>query len=164
MAVDGGNRKWFGTDRGLWLFSENGDELISRYTRGNSPLPSDTINSITIDNNTGEVFIGTTRGIASFRTDASASVSAFRNVKVFPNPVTPDYQGLIGISGLATDANVKITDVSGRLVREISANGGTASWDGLDLNGFRAQTGVYLIFSSDEEGLESFAGKLAIVR
>lgn len=164
VAVDGGNRKWFGTNIGLWLFSENGDQLVHHFTRANSPLPSDSITNITINPANGEVFISTTKGLVSFRSDATDASPIFSTVKVFPNPVTPDYQGLIGFSGLASDVNVKITDISGRLIREFFANGGAASWDGLDIQGQRVSTGVYLVFCSDALGEETFVGKFAVVR
>lgn len=164
VAVDGGNRKWFGTNVGLWLFSENGDELIHHFTTTNSPLPSNVITEIAINPTNGEVFVVTNKGVVSYRSDASDARTSFSSVKVFPNPVTPDYRGTIGISGLASDVNVKITDISGRLVREFFANGGTASWDGLDVYGQRVETGVYLIFCSDALGEETFVGKFAVVR
>lgn len=164
IAVDGGNRKWIGTPLGLWLFSENGDELIHHFTTTNSPLPSNQIEDIAIHPVSGEVFVVTDKGAASYRSDATDAGSTFSNVRVFPNPVTPGYQGTIGISGLASDVNVKITDISGRLVSEFFANGGTASWDGLDLYGQRVATGVYLIFSSDPLGEDTLVGKFAVVR
>ncbi len=164
VAVDGGNRKWLGTRQGLWLFSENGNELVHHFTTDNSPLPSDTVEHITIDPINGEVFVSTTKGLVSYRSDATDAGPTFTDVKVFPNPITPAYKGSIGISGLASDVNVKITDVSGRLVREFFANGGSASWDGLDLYGQRVSTGVYLIFCSDDLGEETFVGKFAVVR
>ncbi|MEQ8715642.1 MAG: two-component regulator propeller domain-containing protein, partial [Cyclobacteriaceae bacterium] len=129
VAVDGGNRKWFGTNIGLWLFSENGDELVYHFTRANSPLPSDSITNVAINPLSGEVFISTTKGLVSYRSDATDASTVFSTVKVFPNPVTPDYRGIIGFSGLASNVNVKVTDIAGRLVREFFANGGTASWD-----------------------------------
>ncbi len=164
VAVDGGNRKWFGTNIGLWLFSENGDELVYHFTRANSPLPSDSITNVAINPLSGEVFISTTKGLVSYRSDATDASTVFSTVKVFPNPVTPDYRGMIGFSGLASDVNVKVTDISGRLVRAFFANGGTASWDGLDVNGQRVSTGVYLVFCSDALGEETFVGKFAVVR
>ncbi|MEM8893363.1 MAG: hypothetical protein AAGC88_02225, partial [Bacteroidota bacterium] len=103
VAIDGGNRKWLGTRLGLWLFSENGNELVHHFTKANSPLPSDTIEHITINPLSGEVFIATTKGLVSYRSDATDAGPTFTDVKVFPNPVTPDYRGTIGISGLASD-------------------------------------------------------------
>ena len=163
IAVDGGNRKWIGTERGVWLFSPTGEELVYSFTTENSPLISDVILSIAIDPISGEVFFSTDKGIVSFRSDATESQFTFQSVKVFPNPVTPDFNGTVGISGLATDAIVKITDVSGKMIWQTQANGGTATWNVRDHNGRRASTGVYLIFSATQDGGESFVGKIAVI-
>lgn len=163
IAVDGGNRKWIGTERGVWLFNPTGEELVYSFTTENSPLISNVILSIAIDPMSGEVFFSTDKGIVSFRSDATESQFTFQSVKVFPNPVTPDFNGTVGISGLATDAIVKITDVSGKLIWQTQANGGTATWNVRDYNGRRASTGMYLIFSATQGGGESFVGKIAVI-
>lgn len=162
LEVDGGNRKWMGTQNGVWLFSPTGEELVYNFTEANSPLPSNKIIDIEIEPQTGEVFIATDRGVVSFRGDATTG-SDFQNVKIFPNPVTPNFNGTVGISGLAADAYVKITDVSGKLIWQTQANGGTATWNARDYNGRRASTGVYLIFSASQDGSESFVGKIAVI-
>lgn len=164
IAVDGGNRKWMGTERGVWLLSPSGEELVYNFTTENSPLLSNIIRDIEINHQTGEVFFATDKGIASFRSDATASEFSFQQVRIFPNPVTADFTGTIGISGLATDAIVKITDASGKLIWQTRANGGTATWNGADYNGRKAATGIYLVFAATDDGVETFAGKIAVVR
>lgn len=164
IAVDGGNRKWIGTERGVWLFNSTVDEVIYNFTQENSPLLSDVIRDIAINGQTGEVFFATDKGIVSFRSDATESELSFSDVKIFPNPITSDFQGTIGITGLATDAIVKITDVRGKLVWQVQANGGTATWNGNDYNGRKATTGVYLVFSATQDGTESFVGKMVVVK
>jgi len=163
IAIDGGNRKWMGTKNGLWLFNPDGTQLISHFNSQNAPLPSDNIISIVIEPVTGEVFVATDKGIVSYRGTATLSDGTNNNVKIFPNPVRPGFEGLIGISGLATNAIVKITDVSGRLVFQTKANGGTAIWDAKDYKGRRVNSGIYIIFSSSAEGTEGYVGKIAIV-
>lgn len=149
IAVDGANRKWIGTGSGVFLLSPDGQEEIHFFNVENSPLLDNTVRTIAIDDASGEVFFGTDKGIVSYRSDATAGGRVNRAViKVFPNPVRPDYQGPIAIQGLVRDANVKITDLSGKLVYETQALGGQAVWDGRDYNGRRAQTGVYLVFST----------------
>jgi hypothetical protein len=162
IGVDGGNRKWIGTQRGVWLFNPSGDELIYNFTAANSPLLSDSIIDITIHKETGEVFFATEKGIISFRNGATEQ-NKLKSVKIFPNPITADFNGTIGFTGVATDAVVKVTDVSGRIVAEVSANGNTATWNGLDRNGKRPGTGVYLVFASLPDGTETIVGKLAII-
>lgn len=163
IAIDPGNRKWIGNRTGAWLLEEAGESLIVRFTAENSPLPSNNVLKIAVNTVNGEVFFVTDKGTASFRSDATESTPEHGKVKIFPNPVRPNFNGLVGINGLATDVRLKITDISGKLIREIEASGGGASWDLQDLNGNRARTGVYIIFSSDREGVETFVGKLAIV-
>lgn len=164
LQVDGANRKWIGTKDGLWIFGEEGDVLLAHFTEDNSPLLSNNILDIVINPISGEVFIATAKGLVSFRSRASEGAPAHQNVKIFPNPVRPDYNGQIGISGLVENAIVKITDAAGNLVREIRALGGTATWDGNTLSGNRASTGVYLVFSASDDGSEHFIGKLAIIQ
>jgi hypothetical protein len=163
IEVDGGNRKWIGTERGVWLFNPTGEELVHSFTAENSPLLSNRIRDIEINDLTGEVFFATDKGIVSYRSDATSSTNAFQPVKIFPNPVTGDFSGSISISGLATDAFVKITDISGKLVWETNANGGTATWNVRDYNGSRAATGVYLVFAASVDGRESVVGKIVVV-
>src|SRR5690606_14784172 len=163
IAVDGGNRKWVGTERGVWLFGPDGDEMIYNFTSENSPLPSGNIRSIAINGQSGEVFLATDRGTVSFRSDATVSEGNFSSVKIFPNPVTSEFSGLVGISGLAQDAVVKITDISGRLVWQTYAVGGTASWNVRHYNGQRVTTGVYLVFSASADGSQEYVGKIAVV-
>lgn len=163
IEVDGGNRKWMGTERGAWLFDPYGEELIYNFNTSNSPLPSDKIKDIEVNDATGEVFFITEAGIASFRAEATESTNVFENVKIFPNPVTANFNGVVAISGLATDALVKITDVSGKLVWQTTANGGTATWNVRDYNGNRAATGIYLVLASASNANEVVVGKIAVV-
>ncbi|MCS6832334.1 MAG: hypothetical protein NZ521_02065, partial [Flammeovirgaceae bacterium] len=135
IAVDGGNRKWIGTQNGAWLFSPEGSRLIHHFTEKNSPLPSNHILSIAIEGRSGEVFFATQTGVVSFRSDATEASNTFAQVKVFPNPVRPDFSGTIAIEGLLRDAVVKITDINGRLIWQTTSKGGTATWNGRDQDG-----------------------------
>lgn len=164
IVTDGGNRVWFGTNRGLWVFDENISEQIAVFNEDNSPIPSNTVLDLAYNGRTGEVFIVTDKGMVSYRSASSIGNRDHRNVSVFPNPVRPEYQGQVGISGLAKNASVKITDINGNLVKEIDANGGTASWDLLNINGIKVATGIYFFFSSSADGEETFVGKIAVVR
>ncbi len=169
IAVDGGNRKWIGTTNGIFLFDENGTEALLNFNIDNSPLPSNNIKDIAIQAKTGEVFIGTDKGIISYWSDAAdpdngGDGDEEPKVGIFPNPVLPGFDGQIGISGLATDARVKITDVSGNMVYETNAEGSLATWDSFDINGAQVSSGIYLVFSSTEEGEEALIGKVSIIR
>lgn len=164
IAVDGGNRKWIGTENGVWLVSPFGDEVIRHFNTKNSPLPSDQITDIAIDHLSGEVFIGTDAGLVSYRSGATITQGAPDCATVFPNPVRPGYSGLVGISGVPNNAMVKITDVAGLLVYETKAEGGTASWNVSDYHGRRVKPGVYLVFSTLPDGSQSCISKVAVIK
>lgn len=149
IAVDGANRKWFGTGSGVFVQSPSGSEEVASYNVDNSPLLSNRIIDIAIDQETGIVYIATNSGIMSLRTDAvEGDIVHSSDVYAWPNPVRPDHDGPIAIKGLARDAVVKITDIRGQILYETRSLGGQAIWDGKDLNGEPAETGVYLVFST----------------
>ncbi len=153
IAIDGANRKWFGTrNSGVYLMSEDCRSEIFHFHTGNSPLFSNTINDIAINEKTGEVFIGTPLGVVSFKGTATEGDNNYTDAYVYPNPVRENYEGNITITGLASDVNVKITDIAGRLVYETHAFGGQAIWNGKTFSGERVKTGVYLIFCTDDTG------------
>ncbi|UCG27291.1 MAG: hypothetical protein JSV24_09985 [Bacteroidales bacterium] len=164
IAVDGANRKWIGTDgAGAFLLSEDGLQEIHNFNETNSPLLSNHITTIAIDHESGEVFFGTDQGVVSYRSTATEGSDDFSNVYVFPNPVREDYYGPITITGLVTDVNVKITDISGNIVYETTALGGQAIWDGRTFSGERVHTGVYLIFSTNEDGSKTHVTKVLFI-
>lgn len=152
IEIDGANRKWIGTaNSGVFLLEPDGLEVVQNFTAENSPLLSNNILDITIDHNNGEVYFVTNDGLISYRSDASQGDNNYTNVKVFPNPVRPDYFGPVTIQGIAYNSDVKITDIAGNLVYQTISNGGTATWNGQTLQGERVQTGVYLIWTSIDD-------------
>ena len=164
IAVDGANRKWLGTrNSGVYLVSENGENEIMHFTTENSPLFSNNITDIAINQVSGEVFIGTSDGLISYQGDAIAGKKAYANVYVYPNPVRETYDGPVTITGLVEDTDVKITDISGNLVYQGTSLGGQAVWNGKNLNGNRVKTGVYLVFCNDEYGEETHIEKLLFI-
>lgn len=164
IAVDGANRKWFGTkNSGVYLISENGETEILHFTEENSPMLSNNINSIAISQKSGEVFIGTSEGLVSYQGDAISGKDNYSDVYVYPNPVRETYDGPITVTGLIENTDVKITDISGNLVFKTTSLGGQASWDGTNLNGNRVKTGIYLVFCNDENGEETHITKLLFI-
>ena len=163
IAIEPGNRKWIGTRNGLYLFNEDGTELIQKFSAADSPLPSDSISALQFDSEKGILFIDTPNGMVSYRSNSTTSSEDFSGVKIFPNPVQPGYGGTIGITGLMNDSVVKITELSGRLIYETKSQGGTASWDLNDYTGRRAKGGIYMVLIVTSDGNEKFAGKLAVI-
>lgn len=170
IAVDGANRKWVGSRNGVFVLSPSGRDQLAHFTTVNSPLLNNAIIDIVVNPKTGEVYIGTESGIIVLQSDALEGGRVHNaELKIYPNPVRPDYDGPIAIRGLARDAAVKITDVAGNLVYETRALGGQAIWDGRDYQGRRVQSGIYLIFSSSNPREAGFGkpstatGKLVVL-
>lgn len=164
IAVDGANRKWIGTQKsGVFLMSADGTKQILHFDATNSPLLSNEVNCITINNETGEVFFGSPNGIVSYKSTATEGGDDFKEVYAYPNPVKHDYNGTIAIKGLLNNAEVKITDITGALIYQTKAMGGQAIWDGKNFNGERARTGVYLVFCSNDDGTKTHVTKILFI-
>lgn len=165
IVVDGANNKWIGTaDSGVFMVSPDGQQTLYHFTTSNSPLPSNTINDIDINGTTGEIFMATDKGMLSFKgtaTDASENLS---NVVVYPNPVRPGFEGTVKVSGLLDKCNVKITDIEGNIVHEAIAEGGTIEWDTKAFGKYNVASGVYMIFISAQDGVETNVKKVMIIR
>lgn len=164
IAVDGGNRKWVGTNNGVFLLSPAGDEVLLQFTTDNSPIISEIVYDIAIDGSTGEVYFATDKGVISYQSDATDPEPDCNEVVVYPNPVMPGYQGLVTVRGAAANSTVRITSISGMLVKEIQAQGGTATWDGTDVYGNKVSAGIYLAIVSDEDGEKGCIGKFSVLK
>ena len=166
IAIDGGGRKWFGTNgNGVYLISADNMKQVQHFLSDNSKLISNNIESIAINDKTGEVFIGTDKGLCSYMSDATkpSDNPGGEETYAYPNPVRPNYTGLITVVGLAFNSDVKIVTTNGVLVAKGTSNGGTFTWDGNDLNGKRVASGVYMVQTSDQEGNNGTVCKIAIV-
>ncbi len=164
IVVDGDNRKWLGTtSSGVYLVSETGTEILENHTTENSLLPANKVYDMAMNNATGELFVATELGVASYRSDVSEVAPDYDNVVAFPNPVRPDYTGWITVQGLMENSLVKITDVAGNLFCEGYSNGGTFTWDGRTASGERVKTGIYLVYASQSGGNSGVVTKIMVV-
>lgn len=164
IVIDGANRKWLGTkNSGIYLVSEQGDTEILHFTVENSPLISNTILCLAMNEATGELYIGTDKGLVSYQGDAPPGKKDFSEVYAYPNPVRETWTGDITITGLMKDTDVKITDISGNLVYKGVSLGSDLSWNGRNLNGKRVSTGVYLIFCALPSGEKTHIAKLLVI-
>ncbi len=181
IEVDGANNKWIATiGSGVFYFSPNGQQTIHHFTKENSPLPSNNINDISINNSNGKVYFATDHGLVSYNTGSTSSSENFSNTYIYPNPVRPDFNTefeKIKITGLTQNVNIKITDIEGNLVAEAQSNinsryrnfnleidGGTAFWNGKNLRNRLVSSGVYIIMLSDLDSYETKILKLMIIR
>ena len=165
ICIDGGNRKWLGTQNsGAYLLSADGIDQVVHFTESNSPLLSNQITDIAINHRNGEVLIGTQRGMMGWRSDASNFRSEITDLRIYPNPVLPDFEGWVTIDGLAYESTIHVTTLSGRTVAELRSEGGRAVWDTRDFNGEPVPYGVYLFFATDPNGNSASVTKLAVTR
>lgn len=167
IAVDGSNRKWIGTNSsGLFLVSADGSEIIKQFTTSNSYLTSNTIYGVCCNPNNNSVYVITDNGFFEYFSDSTPAESDYSSVYAYPNPVRPDFTGLITIKGLMDNSLVKITDPAGNVVKQLKSNGGMATWDGCNESGARVKTGVYFVFASqsETEGSNSAVTKIMVIR
>ena len=162
ISIDGANRKWIGTNNGAWLISKDGTEVLEHFTSENSPLPSNTVLSIGIEPSGGDVFFFTKNEIISYKGNATESVATQSTIKIYPNPIAPNYNGPILIKNLVNNALVKITDINGQLIMQTRAQGGQAIWNGRDQYQHKVGSGIYLVFVRDDTGNEKAVGKILI--
>ena len=166
IAIDGGNRKWFATNgAGVFLIGADNITQISNFMEDNSYLLSNAINSIAINQKSGKVYFLTDKGLCSYQSDATEPSEEMTedNVYAYPNPVTPDYTGLITITGLTYDADVKITASNGALIAQGRSNGGMFTWDGNDRQGRRVASGIYFVITATSEGKSGTVCRIAII-
>lgn len=167
VAIDGGNRKWIGTENdGVYLISADCSEMVHHFLASETPLLSDNIQSIAIHPKTGEVMIGTDRGLCSFMADATEAEEDLdeNNVIAYPNPVRPDYTGPIRIDGLSFDAEVKICSVTGQLIWSGRSTGGTCTWNGCNKQGKRVASGVYNVIANTADGNKAIVCRIIVIK
>ena len=162
ISIDGANRKWIGTNNGAWLISKDGTEVLQHFTSENSPLPNNTVLAIGIEPSEGDVFFFTKNEIISYKGNATESALVQSSIKIYPNPIAPNYDGPILIKNLVNNALVKITDINGQLMMQTRALGGQAVWNGRDQFQHKVASGIYLIFVRDDTGNEKAVGKILI--
>ncbi len=165
IEVDGSNNKWIATaTSGVFYLSPNGQETLLRFTKDNSPLPTNNVQDISIDPFTGVVYFATTQGLVAYKGTATAPSDNLDNVHAFPNPVRPGFYGNVTIDGLTAKANVKITDINGSLVFEETSEGGSVLWDTTAFGKYKVRSGVYFVLVTTDDNVETKVSKIMIIR
>lgn len=166
IAIDGGNRKWFGSDNaGAFLISADNMQQLQNFNTSNSKLISNNVAYISINPSSGEVFFLSDKGLCSYMSNATEPSETMddNTVYAYPNPVTPDYDGLITVVGLTYDADVKIIASNGALIAEGRSNGGMFTWDGRDRKGRRVASGIYMVVTATADGNKGTVCKIAVI-
>ncbi|MGF1671560.1 MAG: Por secretion system protein, partial [Balneolaceae bacterium] len=165
MAVNGANQKWIGTENeGIFLLNEEGNTILNQFTRDNSPLLSNSIQSMAVDPETGELFISTDVGLISFLDIPRRAEPVMDKLKVFPNPFVYDRHDRIFIDGMTEQSRIRILGANGTLIQTIDARGARVEWNARDFEGNRLGSGVYLVVALDENNSERGVGKVVIIR
>jgi hypothetical protein len=154
IAVDAPNYKWIGTNNGVWVLDEQGGKVLQQFTTQNSPLASNSVFAVAIDDNSGKVYFGTDNGLSVAQTLSVRPNTDFTEMRCFPQPFIPQQDTELVIDGLAENSQVKISTVDGVLVRSFPvSNSRTVVWNGLDELGRPVQSGVFVISAySDASG------------
>jgi ligand-binding sensor domain-containing protein len=146
IAVDALNYKWIGTNNGVWVLDEQGGKVLAQFTTQNSPLASNSVFAVAIDDNSGKVYFGTDNGLSVAQTLSVRPNTDFTGMRCFPQPFIPQQDTELVIDGLAENSQVKISTVDGVLVRSFPvSNSRTVVWNGLDELGRPVQSGVFVI-------------------
>lgn len=167
VEADGAGNKWFATTgAGIVCTSADGRTILEEFTAENSPLPDNEVVKLGYVKENNSLMISTMKGLAEYRMNTAAGDDGTKEeVKVYPNPIRPDYYGYVTIEGLREGSLVKIVDSGGNMVKELGPIDGTsAQWDTTNLNFKKVSSGVYFILSSSSgEETWSNVGKLLIV-
>ena len=161
LAIDGGNRVWMGTSAGIWLFADDGQTEVLHFMAGFDPIPSNDILDLAINQANGEIFVATAGGLISYR-GTSTAAGRLDDLKIFPNPVILNQNDIVTIEGVPENADLWITDSSGRLIYKTQANGNTAVWQGIAGNQ-SLSSGIYFVFIANADGSEKQVGKIALI-
>ncbi|MFV0143225.1 two-component regulator propeller domain-containing protein [Empedobacter falsenii] len=165
IKVDNANNKWIATNgAGVYYVSDSGESTKLHFTSKNSPLPSDIVYDVSIDESTGKVFFATEKGVVSYNGDVSTEANNFNNAIAYPNPYRPEYKGNVTIKNIPNRALVKITDIVGNLLFEKKAEGGIVEWNTNNVKGKPVASGIYLVLMTNADGTETKTLKIAVVR
>lgn len=164
IETDSGNQKWISVDGGgVFYLSPSGSQTFLHFTKENSPLPTNTVTDVKVDNQTGKVYFVTLEGIVVYQGDAVNVSENFGKVVVYPNPVVyANYKGNVKIKGLAEKTNIRIADAAGNLVHQAVATGGYYEWD-LTSRGKRVASGIYFVLMTNADGTDTATAKIAVV-
>lgn len=167
VEVDPANRKWVGTlNNGVYLLSHDGQETLHHFTTDNSPLLSNRIHSIAINNGNGRVMFATDEGLCSFEENVTKPEDYLSEEKliIYPNPVRPSTDAIVTIEGLSDSSDVKILSSSGQVVWHSKSVGGSLRWDCCDMSGRKVSSGVYHVVCKSNDSNRKIVSRIVVLR
>lgn len=164
MAFDSANRKWVATDEnGVYVIDARNTEIVAHFTRENSPLQSNRIVSIAVDDK-DHVFVGTEKGILEFAGSLPADVSSTESVYAYPNPMSKDFLRNVVVKGLKKETSFKIVDGNNTLIsRGVTSTTGEVEWSGEDMKGNKVSPAVYYVVGVDTKGVEGILCEIKVI-
>ena len=174
IVIDGAENKWFGTDNGGVIYTNpDGQKTLANFSMQNSPLPSNQIIKIAVDDSSGKVYFATNKGIVAYNSKVAPFGEVLGDVYAYPNPALKNHETVTidGRNGthLPKGTNVKILDVAGNLVYESNVvegqelQGGKVVWNKKNLAGNKVASGIYIVLLSNDDASETAVTKIAIV-
>lgn len=169
IEFDSAGRMWVSTEgSGISVINEDYNEIIEQFNTDNSPLPSNYVSALALDPLTNKVYTGGAWGLGVYASEQSPGHEDYDDVRVYPNPVRPEFSGQVTVDGLMNASLVKIVDAMGNLVYSGPSLGGTFRWNLRDIAGAPVRSGVYYICpsqSDDDSGPKGkVAAKLLVIR
>lgn len=162
IMIDALNNKWIATEKGVWVLNEDATELIGIINQDNSPLPTNSILSLATNENTGEIYFGTSKGLYSAESFYVKPLESF-DLNCYPQPFDPSIDDFMVIEGLASGAVVRILTTNGQLVQSITTESRKTTWDGRDKHGNIVESGIYLVVTASSVNEASSVQKIAVV-
>ncbi|MBM2814180.1 MAG: putative periplasmic ligand-binding sensor domain protein [Ignavibacteria bacterium] len=163
ILVDPLNNKWFATNSGIWILNEDGSDTIATYNTSNSPLATNEILSLALNEQTGTLYIGTRNQLYMASTQSVQPLESY-SLNCYPQPFYSGLDKELFIDGLAADSDVRILTSNGEFIRSITTRSKITTWDGRDSSGNLVSSGIYLIVTSSSSTNTSSVGKIAVIR
>lgn len=157
IIEDPSGNKWFGTlGAGIVITSSDGSNIIRSYTVDNSEILDNNVHGIGYNKGNNSMIISTAKGLCEvFLNGTSAEENP--SPRAYPNPVRPEYLGLVHIDQLPMEAAVKVLDSAGRLIKQLDmADTGETTWDLTDMNFKRVPGGIYYILGTNGPNSDSY--------
>ncbi len=163
IFIDAQNLKWIATKgSGVWVLSGTGDEVVAHIDMDNSPLTTNDVNTVIVDERNGDVFFGTKEGLFQAKS-LSVKPAEKYDISCYPQPFKLQGVSDLMINGLASMSAIHIMTIDGITVRSLNANSKVAVWDGRDDNGNLVSPGIYIISAKSTDSEKSGVGKIAVV-
>ncbi|MBU3698392.1 MAG: hypothetical protein FGM33_00050 [Candidatus Kapabacteria bacterium] len=163
IHVDALNYKWIASTSGVFVLDPTGTQVVASVTSSTSPLLSDNVRCITVDETSGRAYFGTSSGCSVARTSSMRPLPDFA-LQCYPQPFSVSGDRQMVIDGLAPDSDVKIMSVSGAMVAALQLRGRQAIWDGTDVGGNPAPPGIYIVSASSASAGTAAVTKFAVTR